>query len=309
MSFEQLLYVEVLSHDHSLSQAAELLHITKSGLSLAITELEDEMDIQIFERTKRGTFLTDEGAKLLASISDVLKAKAHLGDVALAISEKKREEIHIQYINMMFNAFMNDFVDHHELYDHVFLSISKGQTKEIIQNVRNGVIDAGFIASSEIESEWMKDIVFTPVCYGRVVLLVNEDFPALNHPMTLEELSSMKFCLFDDSYHTSLLERLERLCGPIEVFLKTDVYWAITQAVHKLSCVCLCREMHTLLSSESFDEHVRFVDVGHLINDQSALGFLTNPCVKKFEICTTYMDYVTKAIWNQMKDHKKNATL
>lgn len=45
MSFEQLLYVEVLSHDHSLSQAAELLHITKSGLSLAITELEDELDI------------------------------------------------------------------------------------------------------------------------------------------------------------------------------------------------------------------------------------------------------------------------
>ena len=179
----------------------------------------------------------------------------------------------------------------------------------IIQNVRNGVIDAGFIASSEIESEWMKDLVFTPVCYGRVVLLVNEDFPALNHPMTLEELSSMKFCLFDDSYHTSLLERLERLCGPIEVLLKTDDYWAITQAVHKLSCVCLCREMQTLLSSESFDEHVRFVDVGHLINDQSALGFLTNPRVKKSEICTTYMVHVTKAIQKQMKDHKKNATL
>ena len=48
MTFEQLLYVEVLSHHNSLQNAADVLHITKPGLSLAISELEEELGMKCF---------------------------------------------------------------------------------------------------------------------------------------------------------------------------------------------------------------------------------------------------------------------
>ncbi len=46
MTFEQLLYVEVLSHHSSLQKAADVLHITKPGLSSAVSDLEDELGLR-----------------------------------------------------------------------------------------------------------------------------------------------------------------------------------------------------------------------------------------------------------------------
>lgn len=63
MTFEQLLYAEVLSHHSSMQTAADILHITKSGLSLAIHQLEDELGVKIFERTSKGTVVTAEACK------------------------------------------------------------------------------------------------------------------------------------------------------------------------------------------------------------------------------------------------------
>ena len=63
MTFEQLLYAEVLSHYTSLQKAADALHISKSGLSMAIGQLEAELGVKLFERSKRGCTVTEEGEK------------------------------------------------------------------------------------------------------------------------------------------------------------------------------------------------------------------------------------------------------
>lgn len=72
MTFEQLLYAEILAQHHSMKKAADALHISKSGLSLAITQLENELGVKLFERSAKGTYLTKKGRQLLASISDSL---------------------------------------------------------------------------------------------------------------------------------------------------------------------------------------------------------------------------------------------
>ena len=54
MTLEQLLYADMLAHCSSLQEAADRLHITKSALSTAISQLEDELGVRIFERTSRG---------------------------------------------------------------------------------------------------------------------------------------------------------------------------------------------------------------------------------------------------------------
>ena len=50
MTFEQLLYAEVLSHHTSMQKAADMLHITKSGLSMAIGQLEEELGVKANEK-------------------------------------------------------------------------------------------------------------------------------------------------------------------------------------------------------------------------------------------------------------------
>lgn len=296
MTFEQLLYVEVLSHYNSLQEAADVLHLSKSGLSLAICKLEEELGIKIFERTAKGTRVTQAVMPLLSSISGVLQSKAQLErQVSLLGNKMQKKTIRIRYINTMFKAFMNPFLNHYqEKYSCVFYDISRDSSKSIIQAVRNGEIDAGFIASSDIESEWIHDLIFQPVCYGKIVMGVSENSDLLDREVTLDNLKQQKFCLFDDVYHEILFERLQFLCGPLNLILKTDDYWAICEAVTRLNAVCIGRSQQGMLSRENASRDVMMVDIGHLINDNTVLGWLTNPRVEQSKLFLEMLEDITE---------------
>ncbi|WP_395390690.1 MULTISPECIES: LysR family transcriptional regulator [Levilactobacillus] len=63
MTFEQLLYTLELAKHRTLGEAADVLHISKSGLSQTISQLEAELNTTIFERTHDGTSLTVAGGE------------------------------------------------------------------------------------------------------------------------------------------------------------------------------------------------------------------------------------------------------
>lgn len=298
MTFEQLLYVEVLSHHQSLQKAADVLHITKPGLSLAISELEEELGMKLFERTNRGTKVSPDGIRLLSTITDILRSKADLERLVSYTGEaKKKERVRIRYINTMFTAFMNPFLKHFsEQYGNTFYDISRDNTQSIINLVRNGKIDAGFIASTDIESEWMKDLAFQPVCYGKIVLLVSKDTGLSSHPVTLEELKQQKYCIYDDPYHELLFDRLQYLCGPLELILKTDDHWAISKAVTKLNAVTLARSLQGVFSREEVSGDMMSLEVGHIFNDNVSLGWVLNPRVQHSDAALNMIEQITEEI-------------
>ncbi len=298
MTFEQLLYVEVLSHYNSLQKAADVLHISKPGLSLAISQLEDELNIRLFERTARGTTITETGLQMLSTISQILQSKANLEKlVSYSNGSSPKTVIRIRYINTMLKSFIHQFIKKYdEKYSNAFYDISRADTKTIIRLVRNGEIDAGFIASSSIESEWIKDLVFKPVCYGKSVLAVSKSCDLLNKAITFEDLKKQKFCIYDDVYHEILFDRLQYMCGPLNLILKTDDHWAITEAVTKLNAVCIGRSQQAVLSrEEKFDGFVT-IDIGHLINDNTTLGWLMNPRVEQPGAVHDLIDDITAEI-------------
>lgn len=61
MDFQHLSYfIEVVRHA-SFSKAAQILHITQPTLSKIIKNLEDELEVILFNRTTRYIQLTDDG--------------------------------------------------------------------------------------------------------------------------------------------------------------------------------------------------------------------------------------------------------
>lgn len=53
----------------SFAAAANELHVTASAVSLQIRQLEDELELKLFDRTPKGLMLTAEGARLLPGIN------------------------------------------------------------------------------------------------------------------------------------------------------------------------------------------------------------------------------------------------
>ena len=64
MNSNSLHYFNVLAEELHFSKAAQKLHITQPPLSRAIRQLEEELDVRLFERNRRNVMLTSAGEYL-----------------------------------------------------------------------------------------------------------------------------------------------------------------------------------------------------------------------------------------------------
>ncbi|MBV6273659.1 LysR family transcriptional regulator [Alcaligenaceae bacterium CGII-47] len=82
MNLRQLSYFIAVAEHRSIVKAAQLLHISQPSVSTQIKLLEEELEVQLFERRPEGTILTLEGKEFLGyarSALDTLDAaKANL---------------------------------------------------------------------------------------------------------------------------------------------------------------------------------------------------------------------------------------
>ena len=61
MRLEQFEYVEAVVQYGSMTAAAWHLHLSQQNISKGIKQLEDELGIIVFSRTKKGSVLTSQG--------------------------------------------------------------------------------------------------------------------------------------------------------------------------------------------------------------------------------------------------------
>lgn len=78
MNLEQIYYSNELANHQAIQEAADLLHITKSGLSQSISQLEAEVGVRLFDRSRHGTRLTKEGQALLPIMKRMLSTNIDL---------------------------------------------------------------------------------------------------------------------------------------------------------------------------------------------------------------------------------------
>ena len=85
MTLQQLSYLIKVAECGNITDAAEQLYISQPSLSTAISNLEKEMGVTAFIRTKKGVIVTHEGEELLSFARMLLEQadimKEHFGVV------------------------------------------------------------------------------------------------------------------------------------------------------------------------------------------------------------------------------------
>lgn len=71
MTFDQLIYLTAIAKDGTISSVAKQYNISHSAISRAISNLESELGITLFKRTRTGSAITMEG-KVAAEIAEKL---------------------------------------------------------------------------------------------------------------------------------------------------------------------------------------------------------------------------------------------
>ena len=159
MTITQLKYVLAVAEYKNFTLAAEKCFVTQPTLSMQIQKIEEELSIQIFDRSKKPIQLTEIGQKIVTQAKNIVNEAGRIQDIVEQqkgfIGGEFRLGIISTIMPTLLPMFLNNFI---KKYPKVKLIIEELNTDEIIIKLKNGHLDAA-IAATPLMDEKIKEIV------------------------------------------------------------------------------------------------------------------------------------------------------
>lgn len=108
MTIQQIQYVSEIANSNSMNKAAQSLFISQPTLSHSIKELETEIGVVLFERSRKGVRLTSDGIEFLRVAKDLLGQMEHIRQRYLIKSGRSiaRFQVSCQHYSFVVDAFI-----------------------------------------------------------------------------------------------------------------------------------------------------------------------------------------------------------
>jgi len=159
MTITQLQYVLAVAEYKNFTLAAEKCFVTQPTLSMQIQKVEEELDIQIFDRSKKPIQLTEIGQKIVNQAKNIVNEADRIQDIVHQqkgfIGGEFRLGIIPTIMPTLLPMFLKNFI---KKYPKVKLIIEELNTDDIIFKLNNGHLDAA-IAATPLNEEKIKEVV------------------------------------------------------------------------------------------------------------------------------------------------------
>ncbi len=157
MTITQLKYVLAVAEHQNFTKAAEKTFVTQPTLSMQIQKLEEELDILIFDRSKKPIELTAVGKKIVNQAKSIVNEAERMQDVVDQEKGFVGGEFKLGMIPTVMPTLLPMFLKTFALrYPKVHLKIEELSTEEIIYKLSEGHLDAA-IAATPLYNEKIKE--------------------------------------------------------------------------------------------------------------------------------------------------------
>lgn len=148
MTLQQLHYVITIAEVGSMNKASELLYVAQPTLTSSIKELEKEIGITIFNRSKRGVSLTNDGAEFLLYAKQLYTQYNILTEKYSASgTRKKKFGVSTQHYSFAVKAFV-ETVKNFDTAEYEF-AIREARTRDVINDVATLRSEIGILYFSD----------------------------------------------------------------------------------------------------------------------------------------------------------------
>ncbi|WP_242132082.1 hydrogen peroxide-inducible genes activator [Aestuariivivens marinum] len=198
MTITQLYYVLAVAENQNFTKAAEKCFVTQPTLSMQIQKLEDQLDVQIFDRSKKPIELTEVGKKIVTQARNIVNESYRIQDIVDQqkgfIGGEFKLGIIPTVMPTLLPMFLKNFIKKHPK---VKLKIEELTTEEIINKIKEGHLDAA-IAATPLEEEDIKERVlyFEPF----VSYIPKNHRLHINNKINIEDLDINDMLLLEDGH-------------------------------------------------------------------------------------------------------------
>lgn len=209
MTLQQLKYVIAVVNYGSISEGAKQLFISQPSLSNAIKELENELGIEIFNRSSRGITLSQDGIEFLGYARQVVEQANLLED---RYSSKKKVKqlcsISTQHYAFAVTAFV-EMISSLENDEYEF-TLRETRTSEIIDDVKNLHSEVGILYINDFNEKVIlkllkeDQLVFHPLFNAEPHVFISAFHPlAKEQSVNFSQLEDYPFLCFEQGQNNS----------------------------------------------------------------------------------------------------------
>jgi DNA-binding transcriptional LysR family regulator len=201
-TLEQLIILRAVANDGSFKNAAQNLFLTQPAVSLQIQNLEKQLNVRLFDRTKKQIELTEAGNLLVRYSNRILALCEESSRVLDDLSELQSGKLVIGASQTTGTYLMPKIIGlFQQKYPNINVQLNVDSTRKIAWYIMNRQVDIG-IVGGEIPKELKKILEITPYVEDELALIVPRSHPyAKKDRIKKEDLYDLKFITLN-SYST-----------------------------------------------------------------------------------------------------------
>ncbi len=193
MTIQQCKYVLEIARTGSFNEAAKQLFVAQSSLSVNVKSLENEFNIQIFNRSKNGVYLTEEGVEFVRYASAIVEQYNFIENRYNSKDSGNRLNIVTQHYDFIADIFakMLNALDSSSQSNRYRFSLREIKTYDVIREIETAGADIGIIAIKDSDFDIMKRYLNSKsIEFTSFVKTSPHVFVRQNHPLaSFEKLS------------------------------------------------------------------------------------------------------------------------
>ena len=234
MDISKLQLFSDIAYTKNLSESAQRLGYTQSGVSHAINKLELEMGVSLLKRTNHGVYLTKDAEFLLPKVRSIIGNYNRLMEGVDSLRGLTKGELSIGTYSSIARQWLPAIIKRfQELYPNIKLSIHEGGVKSIEKWLHDGIIDIGFLS-------WRKNQNFKFITLSRdnlyvITSKVMEMLPSYREVFPLKAFSEYPFIASKSGVDNDVSDAFETAGGKPEIrFSCNDEHTIISMVANNL---------------------------------------------------------------------------
>ncbi|MGR6861323.1 HTH-type transcriptional regulator CysB [uncultured Aliivibrio sp.] len=309
MKLQQLRYiVEVVNHSLNVSSTAESLYTSQPGISKQVRLLEDELGVQIFERSgKHLTRVTPSGEEIVKISREILSRVESIKSVAGEHTHPERGTLNITTTHTQARYALPDVIKGFtKRYSDVSLHMHQGTPAQMSDAIAKGTAD--FAIATEALHLY-QDAIMLPCYHWNRSIVVTKDHPlAQKKNVTIEDLAAYELVTYVFGFTgRSALDSAFNKAGlkPKIVFTATDADVIKTYVRLGIGVGVIA----SMAMDEERDSDLVALDASHIFDaSTTTIGFKRGSFLKSymFDFMERFAPHLTRPIVEQATMLKNN---
>ncbi|MBY6037525.1 LysR family transcriptional regulator [Fictibacillus nanhaiensis] len=209
MDIRQLTYFNEVAKYKSFTKASSVLHLSQPALSKMVKNLEDELEMELLDRSSRQIELTEAGEIVFEQSKMILESLDNLSANLYDLMNLKKGKIKIGIPPLIgFLFFPKIIKEFKTLYPDIQIQMIERGANKVQQEVNDGLLDLAVVVYPMNQEEF--DVI--SFVTEKLMLFVHSSHPFANRKdIEMKELHDESFILFKEGF--TLHDRILQECN------------------------------------------------------------------------------------------------